>query len=220
MNQLKKCIEKSSVIERYFPNSEHLDSEGNVVGISNYEQDQSLQVHMYVRAALLYHLISLYIRVGEHQFDYGEGRFYRMLNSCKPSYVEEDRVQLWAKAYHFYFEGDTVTASHLLMPQFEHALHNLLEELVDDVTLLNNDIQKEPTLVGILKQLGTFCNPTLYEELNMFLVDGNDVNYRNKLLHGLMGSMDMLRYAHYVFYLANLLYFKGKDFLRIGENTE
>jgi hypothetical protein len=51
----------------------------------------------------------------------------------------------------------------------------------------------------------------------MFLVDGNDVNYRNRLLHGLMGSMDMLRYGHYLFYLANQLYFRGKDFLKIGE---
>jgi hypothetical protein len=103
------------------------------------------------------------------------------------------------------------------MPQFEHALHNILEEIAEDVTMLDNDIQKEPTLIGILKQLQPYCNPALYDELYMFLVDGNDVNFRNRLLHGLMGTMDMIRYGHYLFYLANLLYFKGKDFLRIGE---
>jgi hypothetical protein len=30
--------------------------------------------------------------------------------------------------------------------------------------------------------------------------------------------MDMFRYGHYLFYLSNLLYFKGKDFLKIGES--
>lgn len=130
---------------------------------------------------------------------------------------EEDRVQHWAKAYYYYFKGDIVIASHLLMPQFEHALHNLLEEIVEDVTKLNEQVQKEPTLIKVLNELKPYCNSTLHDELTMFFVDGNDVNYRNRLLHGLMGSMDMLRYGHYMFYLANLLYFKGRKFLEMGE---
>lgn len=134
----------------------------------------------------------------------------------RQSFVEEDRVQVWATAYNSYFNGDMVTAGHLLMPQVEHALHNLLEEIVEDVTKLDQEVQKEPTLSGILTQLKSFCNPTLYDELNMFLIDGNDVNYRNNLLHGLMWSMDMLRYGHYLFYVANLLYFNGRKFLAIG----
>lgn len=139
---------------------------------------------------------------------------------CKPSYVEEDKVQNWAKAYQHYFEGDMVVASHLLMPLFEHALHNLLEEIVEDVTKLNWEVQKEPTLIGILTQLKPYCNSTLYDELTFFLVDGNDVNYRNRLMHGLMGSMDVLRYGHYMFYLSNLLYFKGRKFLEMGGEIE
>ena len=139
---------------------------------------------------------------------------------CRLFYVEADRVQIWAKAYHYYFNGDIIIASHLLMPQFEHTLHNLLEEIVGDVTKLNQNIQNEPTLIGILKQLEPYCNPTLYDELSIFLVDSNDVNYRNRLMHGLMWSMDMLRYGHYLFYLSNMLYFKGKDFLKIGEHQD
>ena len=108
-------------------------------------------------------------------------------------------------------------ASHLLMPQFEHALHNLLEEIVEDVTKLNEQVQKEPTLIKVLNELKPYCNSTLHDELTMFFIDGNDVNYRNRLLHGLMGSMDMLRYGHYMFYLANLLYFKGRKFLEMGK---
>ena len=207
---------KSDVIERFFPNNLTLDEEGNVSGISDFEHNHSLQVHRYMRATMLYHILSLYERVGEHTFDYSEQLFYEMLIKCKSCYIEEDRVQLWAKAYYYYFMGDVVIASHLLMPQFEHALHNLLEEIVGDVTKLNNDIQKEPILSDILNQLEPSCNPTLYDELKLFFVDGNDVNYRNRLMHGLMDSMDMLRYGHYMFYMANLLYFKGKEFLEIG----
>jgi hypothetical protein len=120
-------------------------------------------------------------------------KMVRFLDECKPSFIEDDRVQVWAKAYLNYFNGDILVASHLLMPQLEHALHNLLEEIVDDATMLNNDVQKEPTLMGILNQLRPYCNDTLYDELTMFLVDGNDVNYRNRLLHGLIGSMDIVK---------------------------
>ncbi len=71
-------------------------------------------------------------------------------------------------------------------------------------------------MINVLKQLKPYCNPTLHEELCMFLTDGSDVNYRNNLAHGLMGTMGMIKHGHYLFYLANLLYFKGKDFLNIG----
>ena len=214
---VEKSIQQSDVIERFFPKTQALDEEGNVKGISNCEQSKKLPVHGCIRLSLLHYLYCLYVRIEEHIFDYSEVRCYEVLNNSRPSFVEEDMVQIWAKAYHYYFQGDVVIASHLLMPQFEHALHNLLEEIVEDITLLNNDIQKEPTLIRVLDQLEPYCNSTLYDELFMFLVDGNDVNYRNRLLHGLMGSMDMLQYGHYLFYLSNQLYFKGKDFLKIGE---
>ena len=217
---LQKNIQQSEEIERLFPKSQTLDNEGNVIGESDFENDKKLQVHRYFRTSFLYFLVSLYERVGEHILAYGEGRFYGLLCKCRPSYVEADRVQIWAKAYHYYFNGDIIIASHLLMPQFEHTLHNLLEEIVGDVTKLNQNIQNEPTLIGILKQLEPYCNPTLYDELSIFLVDSNDVNYRNRLMHGLMWSMDMLRYGHYLFYLSNMLYFKGKDFLKIGEHQD
>ena len=96
------------------------------------------------------------------------------------------------------------------------ALHNLLEQIVDDVTMLDNDIQKEPTLTPILKGLQPYCNPALYDELYMFFVDGNDVNYRNNLLHGLMDVMAILRHGLYLYYVANQLYMRGKDFLKLG----
>lgn len=218
--QVEQSKAQTDVIERCFPKSLTLDGEGNVAGVSDFEQNQHLQVHRYIRATMLYHVLCLYVRVGEHTLDYSEGMFYEMLMGCKPSFVEEDRVQNWAKAYQHYFEGDIVVSSHLLMPLFEHALHNLLEEIVEDVTKLNWEVQKEPTLQGILTQLRPHCNSTLYNELTFFFVDGNDVNYRNRLMHGLMGSMDVLRYGHYMFYLANLLYFKGKKFLEMGQENK
>lgn len=214
--QVEQSKEQSDVIERFFPNSQTLDNEGNVSGISDFEQNHHLQVHRYIRATMMYHVLCLYERVGEHTLDFSEELFYEMLMGCKPSFVEEDRVQHWAKAYYYYFNGNIVIASHLLMPQFENALHNLLEEIVGDVTKLNEQVQKEPTLIKVLKELKPYCNSTLHDELTMFFVDGNDVNYRNRLMHGLMGSMDMLRYGHYMFYLANLLYFKGRKFLEMG----
>lgn len=215
--QLEQCMKQSGTMERFFPDSQRLDNDGNVTGSADFEECHKLQVHRYVRATVQYNLISLFLRVKEYVIDYSEGLFYKVLSESRPSFVEEDRVQLWTKAYYYFFKGDVVVTSHLLMPQFEHALHNLLEEIVGDVTKLNENIQNEPTLIGILSQLKPYCNETLYDELEMFFVNGNDVNYRNNLLHGLIWSMDMLKYGHYLFYLSNLLYFSGKKFLTIGD---
>lgn len=214
---LEKSMRQSPIIENLFSKSQTLDGEGNVSGVSNFEEGKRLHVHRYMRASLMYHILCLFNRIEEHPLDYSEVIFYNVLSNNRPSFVEEDKIQIWAKAYDRYFNNDIVMAIHLLMPQFEHALHNLLEEIVDDVTLLNNDVQKEPTLNGILKQLKNYCNSALYYELSLFLVDGNDVNFRNRLLHGLMGPIDMLYYGHYLFYLSNLLYFRGKKILHVGE---
>ncbi len=217
INELKdKFKEEADVIEKFFPQSQALNDEGNTTGISDFEHNTSLQAHRFVRCALMYHIYSLFLRVGEFHLDYSDELFFEVLKYKKPTFIEEERVQLWAKAYNLYFNGDVLEASHLLMPQFEHALHNLLEQIVDDVTMLDNDIQKEPTLTPILKGLQPYCNPALYDELYMFFVDGNDVNYRNVLLHGLMDVTGMLRHGAYLFYVANLLYMRGKDFLKLG----
>lgn len=217
VNKLKdKFKEKADIMEKCFPQSQTLNDEGNTTGISDFEHNTSLQAHRFVRCALMYHIHSLFMRVGEFHFDYSEELFYEVLKYKKPNFIEEERVQLWAKAYNLYFNGDVLEASHLLMPQFEHALHNLLEQIVDDVTMLDNDIQKEPTLTPILKGLQPYCNPALYDELYMFFVDGNDVNYRNNLLHGLMDVMAILRHGLYLYYVANQLYMRGKDFLKLG----
>lgn len=215
-SQLKAFDNKSDILERYFPISHSVDDEGNVSGVSDFERDKRLRAHWCFRSLVMYCLTCAFMRVKEHMLDYSEERFYKILRDCKPSFVDEEMVQIWSKAYFYYFTGDIVIASHLLMPQFERALRNLLEEFVGDVTKLNEELQHEPTLINVLKQLKPYCNPTLHEELCMFLTDGSDVNYRNNLAHGLMGTMGMLKYGHYMFYLANLLYFNGKDFLKIG----
>lgn len=218
VNELKdKFKKKADVIEKCFPQSQTLNNEGNTTGVSDFEHNISLQAHRFVRCALMYHIHSLFLRVGEFHFDFSEELFFEILKYKKPNFIEEERVQLWAKAYNLYFNGDIIESCHLLMPQFEHALHNLLEQIVDDITMLDNDIQKEPTFVGILKGLEPYCNPTLHDELYMFFVDGNDVNYRNVILHGLMDVMEMLKHGAYLFYVANILYMRGKDFLKLGE---
>ena len=106
------------------------------------------------------------------------------------------------------------------MPQLEHALHNLLEVIAGDVTMLGNDIQKEPSLEWVLKQLKKYSHKTLIDELELFFVNGNDVNYRNELMHGLIDTFNMVRHGHYLFYVAHLLYFHGRDFLKLGFKGE
>lgn len=212
----QKEIASGDVIRQFAANSSTIDEEGNVSGKTDFKTSIYVQVHRQIRATLLYHIMMMYVRISECMPDYSESMFHDILNNYRPEFIEEYRVQIWARAYRLFYDDDIASASHLLMPQVEHALHNLLETLEGDVTMLSNDIQKEPSLEKVLKQLLKYSHNTLIEELEMFFVNGNDVNYRNELAHGLIDTFNLVRHGHYLFYVANLLFFLGKDFLKLG----
>lgn len=212
----KNELESGDVIRQFAANSSTLNNEGNVSGKTDYKTSVYIQVHRHIRATLLYYIMMMYVRISECAPDYNEDMFHEILEKFRPDFIEEHRVQLWARAYRLFYDDDIASASHLLMPQVEHAFHNLLESLKGDVTMLSNDVQKEPSLEWVLKKLKPYSHKTLIEELEMFFVNGNDVNYRNDLMHGLIDTYEMVRQGHYLFYVANLLYFYGRDFLKIG----
>ena len=216
----ERHIKNSDVVLRFVSNNYTINNEGNVSGKTDFKTSIYIRTHREIRATLLYHIMMMFVRISECQPDYDEFLFHDILSEFRPDFIEEDRVQLWARAYRLFYDDDIASASHLLMPQLEHALHNLLEVIAGDVTMLGNDIQKEPSLEWVLKQLKKYSHKTLIDELELFFVNGNDVNYRNELMHGLIDTFNMVRHGHYLFYVANLLYFHGRDFLKLGFKGE
>jgi hypothetical protein len=111
-----------------------------------------------------------------------------VLEFLKGSAFEEDRVPIIEKALNCYFEADIIGWCHLIIPQLEECLRNMLEKSGGNVlkdmgegrfqlrTL--DDILRDGVLLEILGEDVTFY-------LRLVLTDQRGFNIRNDVSHGL-----------------------------------
>ena len=88
---------------------------------------------------------------------------------------------------------------------------------------LADDIQNDNTLGAILKSdnpdkmLNGLCNEDLILELQSFLLDGNSVNFRNRICHGLIEPAEIDFYGIYLWWLTLKMVFHTKELFSIPE---
>ena len=120
--------------------------------------------------------------------------------------VPEGRAELFALGFAAGFRRDLLTATHLLVPQLEHALRVLLRDAgVITASIDQDGIQSDWPLGRLLSapEIRTVLPETLVFELRTLLVYKGSSNIRNMLCHGLMAP-DEFATAN-VFYLWWLL---------------
>lgn len=106
-------------------------------------------------------------------------------------FVPEDREQIYARGLYAGMTGDFVAAVHLLIPQIENSIREILEHKeiavskLDDQGIQNerdlNDILYEPVLKEILGEDIVF-------DLQGLLIERHGSNFRNRLAHGLVSD--------------------------------
>ncbi len=119
----------------------------------------------------------------------------------------EDRLIFWVKGLISGFNKDFMTASHILIPQIEWALRNIAETYHGSLVKLEEERQEEATLGTILKQLGNVMHEEIRFEIESFLQSGIDVNFRNKLSHGLLSSFEVMQNGIFLWWLCMKLFF-------------
>jgi hypothetical protein len=131
----------------------------------------------------------------------------QLIERCNTSFIPADRTHLFIEGIYAGFQNDFITAAHILIPQVENSLKNIVELCQRNTTRLAEDIQNDNTLGTILelekngKMLDGICNRDLLKELNSFLIDNNSVNFRNQLCHGLMTPLLIDYYGIYLWWL-------------------
>jgi hypothetical protein len=106
-------------------------------------------------------------------------------------FVPEDRAQIYARGLYAGMTGDFLVAVHLLIPQIENSIREILEQSgvtvskVDEQGIQNerdlNDILYEPVLKEILGEDIVF-------DLQGLLIERHGSNFRNRLAHGLVSD--------------------------------
>lgn len=108
--------------------------------------------------------------------------------------VPDDRAGLFAMGLAAGFRRDMVTATHLLVPQLEHALRLLLKQAgVITASIDNDGIQSDWPLGRLLAtgEVRDVLPETLIFELRSLLVYKGGANIRNRLCHGLLTLEDL-----------------------------
>jgi hypothetical protein len=104
------------------------------------------------------------------------------------SVYEKDSLDMIGTGLERYFSEDFPSALHLLMPQLERTLRNILERLGVATTILRGNVIEEKTLGRILKEpkLEEFLGEDISCYLRTFLIDKRGDNLRNDIAHGLI----------------------------------
>ena len=161
---------------------------------------------MYSRQKRLY-LIQEYLYLHKwSKIKTEEDFLYYYLRENKPEFVDEDNIIFWEKGIHAGLDGDFITASFILTPQVEHALYKIAQIKDGNITSLEKKRQLSPTLGAIIPILEDVFDEEVHFEISSFLQGEIDVNFRNKLLHGLFKHFEIEKYGPYLWWLSLKIY--------------
>lgn len=213
INAYESAVRKASYVSSMLGRNQ-LDTNGNIVGIADPQKSLRTEAHIYFRQKRLY-AIQTYLNL--HQWSNiksEEELIYYFLNDKKPIYIENENLIFWAKGITMGLNKDFISASHILMPQLEHTLHNIAEIKNGNISTLERKRQESPSLGAIFPMLQNVIKEEVLFEIESFLQSGIDVNFRNNLLHGLLTPFEIEKYGVYLWWICLKIYFDGNSLLK------
>lgn len=190
-------------------NLSQIDSNGNVIGTADADDGMRTKEHIRFRVRILFAIQKYLQTIIENQIDTSYNKCFEYVFSLRPKYLTEDIVVLFAKGFSYVFEGEVIAAVHILMPALEALLRQKAEAIHGSLKKYDNERNDDILLDGVLRALEKdFDNYEEWYELKSFLTMGIDVNYRNRLMHGLMPIPVMYNQGIYLFWLCLKIYFK------------
>lgn len=214
-----KKQEKDFFFQQYFPTSIQITNKGTVSGISSagdYNLNQEREHYRNITISLIQEIKYIMDLDGKVSRDWVAA----LISECKSPLIPKDREYLFIEGIYSGFQNNFILASHLLIPQIENSLKSIIESNNRNTIKLLEDIQNDNTLGGLLsikengKMLDGICEKNLLLELNSFLIDGNSVNFRNKISHGLISPLEINYYGIYLWWLSLKMIVQTEEYFK------
>lgn len=166
--------------------------QGSSLSASEEERDAAVTAEMFTLATRHYNLIATgsidparrqILRDHASTFE----DLYRLL--APSGWIPYGRERTCIRGLHAGLHGDFLVASHLLIPQFEHAIRALMEEHGHIVSSLDDSgIQDEHNINALLyrPELANIFGEDTVFDLKAVLISRFGFNLRNRIAHGLM----------------------------------
>ena len=197
----------------------HLDERGKVVHRTPPSTPGDPDAEsLVVRSAMLQHAAVRHAMIGQavvhpsaltirEEHDCSESAILSLLAAS--AFVPEDRRILFARGFAAGFAGDYRSAIHLLVPQIENSIRQLLAAHGAIVSSLDDHGVQQEKLLGALlhaDETKDLLSPGIVFDLQALLVDPGGANLRNRLAHGLLSdATSNSPEAAYAFWLTALL---------------
>ena len=183
------------------------DENGLDVGKASPEKALCIEAHKYSRIRMGYIVVSLLNKfLLKHDF-YCQDDVYALLYEYCPNYIEHEKLILWTIGICSGLNNDFIIAAHLLIPQVERALCNKAKQYDNTLVHLELNHQDQPTLGSALGVLKNHMAKEIYDNIEGFLQEGADTNFRNNLAHGLMFPSNIDRNGLYLWWMALKIFF-------------
>ena len=214
-NLSKALVQSAPMLYMSFGSSVAIGEKGQTLGKADTETSLKIAAHKRLRGRIQYITKRLLIDYLKRELPLDEEAFGQgICDACEASYIEESRRVLWAKGIFEGCKGDMITASHILVPQIERALVVKAEQYCGDLTNYEREYHDQIGLERALTSLKPYLKGTMYDELCFFLNHGADVNFRNRIAHGLMEPSVIVEEGIYLWWLAIKMVFCEKEIFK------
>ena len=178
------------------------DDEGKVIsespGLSiGEEDDESAIRHLIARNEVMRRQLTVYGLIeparqkinSEHLL---EQRYFQPIVCISP-FVPADRTDLFSLGFARFFNGDFISALHILVPQLEHSLRYIIEQAGIDSSRIKNDMTQENRTLSTMLEKDRemlekiFGSAIIFEIENIFDFRGGPA-IRHQVAHGLISG--------------------------------
>ena len=189
-----------SFLAKLFSTHVQLSALGKPVGFLDGKDAKANRLRMHQREVLMIAIKMIKDIIDIHS-DLLPEAIFDMIKHIDTPFIPPARLSIITDGLHAGFQNDMLTASYLLMPQIEHCLRNLAKTSGISVTNYDEKQEFENTLGGTLEKMKGIISSDLLTELKSFLIDSNNVNFRNEILHGIMEPQLIQHYGYYLWWL-------------------
>lgn len=108
-------------------------------------------------------------------------------------FIPSERREIVAYGFHRFFGGDFISALHILIPQLENSLRNVLRQVAVDPSSIKNDMTQENSTISMMldrdrSRLESILGAAIVLEIdNLFDFRGGP-SLRHRLAHGLLSD--------------------------------
>ena len=204
-------ISDTNFSSQFFKDYVRINNKGCKIGTTQIENFSPINIRNNCRERLICNLKEIKM-VMDIDREMKRNVIFHFVDQCESRFIPEDRKYIFAEGLYAGFKNDFLLASHLLIPQIENSLKFIADQNQIIISKLSEDLQHDNTLGGTLEKIKGITDSDLHKELFSFLIDLNDINFRNEVCHGLMNPMLVNHYGIYLWWLSLKMIIKTKDY--------